>query len=217
MKLLPFMRYIEACVTSPDWLDKFHSFFSASYFLAKESERFIFLGSFCNLLVQSFLNFQCRVGWLFCENDQKWPKTKHCFDTSDSSDTFDRSDSNERFWQIFTNAEGWGLFTRENSGCTIKLIKFCSVTFLMRSFKDKIIYNKQVDYNSDLLSNLDWQATIFLIHDVETRVRMFKNMGGNNPGGNLLGGNFPGGVWWVEIFPVGAFLIPYLINCEVIL
>ena len=48
-----------------------------------------------------------------------------------------------------------------------------------------------MDYNSDLLSNLDRQATI---HDLKARVRMFKNMGGNNPGGNLLGGNFPGGV-----------------------
>ena len=42
--LLQFVRYIEACVTSPDWLDKFHSLFSASFLLAKESERFIFLG-----------------------------------------------------------------------------------------------------------------------------------------------------------------------------
>ena len=56
--LLQFVRYIEACVTSPDWLDKFHSFFSASFLLAKENERFI-------------LNFQSRVGWLFCENSQK--------------------------------------------------------------------------------------------------------------------------------------------------
>ena len=103
--LLQFVRYIEACVTSPDWLDKFHSFFSASFLLSKESERFIFLGIFCNLLVQSFLNFQSRVGWLFCENNQKWPKTKHCFNTFDTSDTFDSSDSNERFWQIFTNVK----------------------------------------------------------------------------------------------------------------
>ena len=95
--LLQFVRYIEACVTSPDWLDKFHSFFSASFLLAKESERFIFLGIFCNLLVQSFLNFQSRVGWLFCENNQKWTKTKHCFDTFDSNDTFGSSESNERF------------------------------------------------------------------------------------------------------------------------
>ena len=95
--LLQFVRYIEACVTSPDWLDKFHSFFSASSLLAKESERFIFLGIFCKLLVQSFLNFQSRVGWLFCENNQKWPKTKHCFDNFDSSDTFDSRDSNESF------------------------------------------------------------------------------------------------------------------------
>ena len=41
--LLQFVRYIEACVTSPDWLDKFHSFFSASFLLAKESKRFFFL------------------------------------------------------------------------------------------------------------------------------------------------------------------------------
>ena len=95
--LLQFVRYIEACVTSPDWLDKFHSFFSASFLLAKESERFIFLGIFCNLLVQSFLNFQSRVGWLFCENNQKWPKAKHYFDTFDTSDTFDSSDSMKGF------------------------------------------------------------------------------------------------------------------------
>ena len=63
--LLQFVRYIEACVTSPDWLDKFHSFFSASFLLSKESERFIFLGIFYNLLVQSFLNFQSRASWLF--------------------------------------------------------------------------------------------------------------------------------------------------------
>ena len=28
---------------------------------------------------------------------------------------------------------------------------------------------------------------------LKTRVRMFKNMSGNIPGGNFLGGNFPGG------------------------
>ena len=84
-------------MTSPDWLHKFHSFFSASFLLAKESERSIFLGIFCNLLVQSFLNFQSKVGWLFYENNQKYPKTKHCFDTLDSSDSFDSSNSNERF------------------------------------------------------------------------------------------------------------------------
>ena len=137
--LLQFVRYIEACVTSPDWLDKFHSFFSASFLLAKESERFIFLGIFCNLLVQSFLNFQSRVGWLFCENNQKWSKTKHCFDTFNDSDTFDSSGSNESLWQIFTNAEDRGQFTGENSGCKNKLIEFCNITFLMRSFKNKII------------------------------------------------------------------------------
>ena len=71
--LLQLFRYIEACVTSPDWLDKFHSFFSASFLLSKESERFIFLGIFCNLLVQSFLNFQSRVGCFvkIIRNDQR--------------------------------------------------------------------------------------------------------------------------------------------------
>ena len=50
-----------------------------------------------------------------------------------------------------------------------------------------------MDYISKLLSNLGWQATIFSIHDLKTRVGMFKNMGGNIPGANLLGGNFSGG------------------------
>ena len=117
MKLLPqFVRHIEAWMTSPDWLDKFHSFFSASFLLAKESERFIFLGIFCNFLVQSFSNFKSRVGWLFCQNNQKWPKTKHCFDIFETSDTFDSSDSNERFWQILAKAEERRKFIGENSG-----------------------------------------------------------------------------------------------------
>ena len=63
--LLQFVRYIEVCMTSPDW-----SFFSASFLLAKESDRYIFLDIFCNLLVQSFLNVQSGVGCLFCENNQ---------------------------------------------------------------------------------------------------------------------------------------------------
>ena len=29
--------------------------------------------------------------------------------------------------------------------------------------------------------------------NLKTRVEMFKNMGGNIPGGSFLGGNFPGG------------------------
>ena len=69
--LLQFVSYIEACVTSPDWLDKLHSFLSAIFLLVKESERFIFPGIFCNLLVQSFLNFQSKADLLFCENNQK--------------------------------------------------------------------------------------------------------------------------------------------------
>ena len=117
--LLQIVRYIEACVTSPDWLDKFHSFFSASFLLAKESERFIFLGIFCNLLVQSFLNFQSRVGWLFCENNQ-----------TVVTDTFDSSDSNERFWQIFSN-----LKIRKT-----KIWGFEEIKMLFRFVVEKILY-----------------------------------------------------------------------------
>ena len=58
-----------------------------------------------------------------------------------------------------------------------------------------------MDYNSDLLRNLGQQATIVLIHDLKTRVGMFKNMDGNIPGGNLLVENFPGGN-----FPEGSLM-----------
>ena len=63
-----------------------------------------------------------------------------------------------------------------------------------------------MDYNSELLSKLGQQVTIFLIHDL-TQVEMFENMGGNIPGGNLVG-IFQGGVRWAGIFRVGVFLIP---------
>ena len=67
-----------------------------------------------------------------------------------------------------------------------------------------------MEYNSDLLSNLGQQATICLIHDLKTRVGMFKNIGEDIPGGNLMGGNFPGGSLMGGIFRVGVFLILYL-------
>ena len=53
-------------------------------------------------------------------------------------------------------AWGWaerGQFTGENSAFIIKLIELSNIRFLTRSFKDIIIKNKQVDYNSDRLSN----------------------------------------------------------------
>ena len=62
-----------------------------------------------------------------------------------------------------------------------------------------------MDYNSDLLSNLARQATIFLIHDFKTRVGMFKIMGGNIPGGNFPDGNFPGGSFMGGNFSGGSF------------
>ena len=94
---------MEARVISPDWLDKFHSFFSASFVLAKESETFYFSWYFLQPFSPVIFEFSIQ-SWLFCENNQKWPKTKHCFDIFDSSDTFDSSDS-IRFWQIFTNVK----------------------------------------------------------------------------------------------------------------
>ena len=47
--------------------------------------------------------------------------------------------------------------------------------------------------------------------NLKTRAGMFKNMGGNIPGGHFLGGNFPGGSFpgWSLIggsFPGGNFL-----------
>ena len=52
---------------------------------------------------------------------------------------------------------------------------------------------------------MGWQVTIFLIHGLKTRVGMFKNIGGNIPGGSLMGGNFPGGSLMGENFPGGSF------------
>ena len=41
--------------------------------------------------------------------------------------------------------------------------------------------------------------------NLKTRVGMFKNMGGNIPGGNFLGGNFPRGSLMGGNFPGGSF------------
>ena len=85
-----------------------------------------------------------------------------------------------------------------------------------------------MDYNSDQLSNLGRQATIFLIHrfltsallkhritkilsntnddgDNNEKTGVFKNIGGNIPGGNFLGGNFPGGNFPGESLMGGNF------------
>ena len=90
----------------------------------------------------------------------------------------------------------------------------------MRSFKDKSSKTNRciiivTDYQT-------WASKLqFFINDdvgnnektndLETRVGMFKNMGGNIPGGNLLegnfpGGNFPGGSLMGGNFPDGSFL-----------
>ena len=164
-----------------------------------------------------------------CENNQKWPKTKHCFDSFDTSDTFDSSDWNQKFWQIFSNEGDRGQFTVGNLGCAIKLIEFCNIAFLMRSFKDKIISNKQVDYNSDWLSNLGRSAAIFLIHrllnfwpqhfqNIELLNSILSNTSDDGDNDektkNLItrvgmfknmGGNIPGGNFLGRNFPGGNF------------
>ena len=40
---------------------------------------------------------------------------------------------------------------------------------------------------------------------LKSRVGIFKNMGGNIPGGNFLGGNFPGRSLMGGNFPGGSF------------
>ena len=72
-----------------------------------------------------------------------------------------------------------------------------------------------MDHNSDLLSNLGRQATIFLIQDLKTRVGMFKNMGGNIPGGSFPGGNFPGGSLMGGNFPGGSFPDTEFLNSQI--
>ena len=54
--LLQFVRYIEACMTSTDRLDKFHSFFSASFLLAKEKWKLLVKLLVFQPLVQSFFS-----------------------------------------------------------------------------------------------------------------------------------------------------------------
>ena len=46
---------------------------------------------------------------------------------------------------------------------------------------------------------------------LKTRVVMFKNMGGNIPGGNFLGGDFPGGSLMGGNFPGGSFPDTYMV------
>ena len=41
--------------------------------------------------------------------------------------------------------------------------------------------------------------------NLKTWMGIFKNMGGNIPGGNFMGGNFPGGSLMGGNFPGGSF------------
>lgn len=69
-----FVRYVGAYMTSRDWLENLHSIFPSSFSLSKESENF--LCNFCNLLVQSFVKLQSRIGWLFCEKIRNYQRPK---------------------------------------------------------------------------------------------------------------------------------------------
>ena len=48
--------------------------------------------------------------------------------------------------------------------------------------------------------------------NLKTRVGIFKNMGGNIPGGNFLGGNFPGRSLMGRNFPGGSFPDTHCLN-----
>ena len=59
--LLQFVRYMEPYLISPDSLGKVHHVFFFFFFI-------YFFSNFCYLSFQpSYLNFQSRVGWLFCK------------------------------------------------------------------------------------------------------------------------------------------------------
>ena len=47
--------------------------------------------------------------------------------------------------------------------------------------------------------------TVAIKKKLKSRVGIFKNMGGNIPGGNFLGGNFPGRSLMGGNFPGGSF------------
>ena len=78
---------------------------------------------------------------------------------------------------------------------SIKLIELTNITFLMRSFEDKNIQNKWVDYNSDRLST----SKMFLVlvfswgFSGEGDSPGRRGGGGSLIGENFPGGNFPGG------------------------
>ena len=71
-------------MTSPEWLENFHSFFIfISFFYLRKVKYFLIY--FSNLLIHSFLNYQSIIDGLFCENNPKWPNTKRCFNSFDFS------------------------------------------------------------------------------------------------------------------------------------
>ena len=167
---------MEACVTSPDWLDKFHSFFSASFLLAKESETFIFLGIFCNLLVQSFSNFQFRVGWLRADSSpgriQAVPLSWLNFATSHSSWEASKIKSSK--------TDRWIIIVTDNQTWASKLQFFWYINFWISDFS-----TLKTELQKILLSNINDDD------DNNEKTKKFKNSGGNILGGNFLGGSFP--------------------------
>ena len=69
-----FSNWKKRARTSPDWLEKSLLFFSGSFFLSSGRWNF-FLATFFSLFALSFVCFQSRLGWVFCENNQKRPNT----------------------------------------------------------------------------------------------------------------------------------------------
>ena len=151
--------------------------FSASFLLAKESERFIFLGIFCNLLVQSFSNFQFRVDWLRADSSpgriQAVPLSWLNFATSHSSWEASKIKSSK--------TDRWIIIVTDNQTWASKLQFFWYINFWISDFSTlKTELEKKI-----LLSNINDDD------DNNEKTKKFKNSGGNIPGWNFLGGSFP--------------------------
>ena len=92
-------------MASPDSLENLNSVF---LWLRKVGH---FLGNLWNLLFQPSFNFQPRVELLFCENNQKWPKTKRCFDTFDMWNPVGRK---KNFWPVMNSMQLLILYSHKN-------------------------------------------------------------------------------------------------------
>ena len=74
-----------------------------------------FPSNFCKILVQSFLNFQSRVGWLFCKNNQKWPNTKRCLTPSIYKTPWEEKET-RNVWPVINSMQWLILHSHWNNG-----------------------------------------------------------------------------------------------------